>query len=64
MIKGLDETIYGLAYRNGRYAEGEWMVHFFETETQRDAVMRQFTEAGDIVPFQFLLRQILPKGKE
>lgn len=58
MIKGLDDTIYGLAFRNHRYGEGKWNVHFFESEQQRAVIAPQLKDAGHVWFFEFRLGQV------
>lgn len=63
MIKGLNETIYGLAFRNHRYGEGKWNVHFFETERQRAVILPQLNDVGEVFVFEFTLGQVKPEDK-
>ena len=61
MIKGFDDTIYGLAYRNGRYQEGKWNIHFYDTETQRNSGMQHckaLSPPSENITFEFSLRDI------
>lgn len=61
MLKGLDDTIYGLAYRNGRYEEGKWNIHFYDREAQRDGEVQHFrtlSPSSEIITFEFSLGEI------
>ena len=62
MIKRLNDTIYGFAYRDLRYKDDEWNVHFVEKEEYRDIEVQHFKAlmpASEIITFEFSLEQVV-----
>lgn len=49
MLARLDESIYGYAFRNDTYAEGEYTIDFFESKKERDRAVEAWVAEGEIV---------------
>lgn len=61
MIKGMHDKIHGVAFRNHRYKEGEYAVYFFDSERQRDSSLSQMGSLGEVLMFDFNLRQVVKR---
>jgi len=61
MLKRMTDTIYGMLYRNGRYDEGNWMVHFFATKRERESAYKQAGQhpGMELRRFEFRLEQVV-----
>lgn len=49
MLARLDEPIYGYAFRNDSYAEGEYTIDFFQSKKERDDVVESWVGSGEII---------------
>ena len=63
MYMGLDQIIYGLAYRNHRYNHGKYNISFFGGEDIRDKFYNMYAEQveAEIVKFEFCIKDLIKK---
>lgn len=59
----LSGTIYGFLYRNGRYEEDEYYVHFYDSKISRDNVADYSRKSdSEIIKFEIKVRDLMSRG--
>lgn len=57
----IDDVIYGYAFRNHRYEKGEYNLHFYVSQSVREAMMQADIEKGDceVRAFEITMKELL-----